>query len=357
MAGLQHLPWNHDMNHLFARMQRLLAILLLAVVAPAQAIDEKDLLPVADAFRLQAEAVTPGWIEFRWKIAPGYYLYKERIQVTLAEGIAFKANPLHLPPGQIKEDQFFGRMETYRDAVVAKLTGAAADSVTMLRFKVTYQGCADLGVCYPPQRQEVIVSLPDPARAAVAEPPLEPVIDLGQPAETPLTGLPGTLATESEARASNVVASTPSLLNLPGTTAPATEAVDALPLPEEEAFKVETIASSGTELLARFSMPKDYYLYRDKSGLRARRPVASATWARRSWPASRSFDDPEFGRVEVYLRSRRGPDRRWRARTVRRATIQLRVSLQGCQLDGICYPPMTRTVVRVDLPAASCRQS
>ena len=341
------------MNHLLARMQRLLAILLLAVVAPAQAIDEKDLLPVADAFRLQAEAVTPGWIEFRWKIAPGYYLYKERIQVTLAEGIAFKANPLHLPPGQIKEDQFFGRMETYRDAVVAKLTGAAADGVTMLRFKVTYQGCADLGVCYPPQRQEVIVSLPDPARAAVAEPPLEPVIDLGQPAETPLTGLPGTLATESEARASNVVASTPSLLNLPGTTAPATEAVDALPLPEEEAFKVETIASSGTELLARFSMPKDYYLYRDKSAFVLEDPSVGDLGAPR-WPASRSFDDPEFGRVEVYFDLVEVPITLARKEGAARA-INLRVSLQGCQLDGICYPPMTR-LLSVDLPAATAAE-
>ena len=126
------------MNALAPWPGRLIAWLALAfAAAPALAIDEKDLLPVDDAFRLEAEAVTPGWIEFRWKVAPGYYLYKERIKVVLADDATFKANPLHLPPGKIKDDQFFGRMETYRDSVVAKLTGAASDGVTLLRFKVS----------------------------------------------------------------------------------------------------------------------------------------------------------------------------------------------------------------------------
>lgn len=241
---------------------RVFAWLALALIgSPALAIDEKDLLPVDEAFRLEAEAVTPGWIEFRWKVAPGYYLYKERIKVVLTDEASFKASPLHLPPGKIKEDQFFGRMETYRDSVTAKLTGAAADGVTMLRFKVSYQGCADAGICYPPQRKEVVLSLPDPARALPDEPAMDPV---AAPASTLV--LPGTAAPAAASSADIPVVAAPAPLSLPG-TAPANAApVDALPLPEEEAFQVETIAVSGTELLARFTMPKDYYLYRDKTG-------------------------------------------------------------------------------------------
>lgn len=325
---------------------RVFAWLALALIgSPALAIDEKDLLPVDDAFRLEAEAVTPGWIEFRWKVAPGYYLYKERIKVVLTDESSFKASPLHLPPGKIKEDQFFGRMETYRDSVTAKLTGAAADGVTMLRFKVSYQGCADAGICYPPQRKEVVLSLPDPARALPDEPAMDPV---AAPASTLV--LPGTAAPAAASSADIPVVAAPAPLSLPG-TAPANAApVDALPLPEEEAFQVETIAVSGTELLARFTMPKDYYLYRDKTGFILEDPSIGDLGAPQ-WPPSRGFDDPEFGRVEVFFDLVEVPIILARKDGAARG-IQLRVNLQGCQLDGICYPPMTR-ILTVSMPEAS----
>ncbi|HWT14178.1 MAG TPA: protein-disulfide reductase DsbD [Patescibacteria group bacterium] len=326
---------------------RVFAWLVLAVAGtPAQAIDEKDLLPVDDAFRLEAEAVTPGWIEFRWKVAPGYYLYKERIKVVLAEEATFKANPLHLPPGKIKEDQFFGRMETYRDSVTAKLTGAAADGVTLLRFKVSYQGCADAGICYPPQRKEVVVSLPDPARALPDAAAIDPVATAA-----PALALPGTAAASAPADVPVVVAPVP--FSLPGTAAAQPAAVDALPLPEEEAFQVETIAVSGTELLARFTMPKDYYLYRDKTGFILEDPSVGELGAPR-WPPSRSFDDPEFGRVEVFFDLVEIPIVLARKEGAAR-DLQLRVNLQGCQLDGICYPPMTR-ILTIAMPAASAEE-
>ena len=325
---------------------RVFAWLALALIgSPALAIDEKDLLPVDEAFRLEAEAVTPGWIEFRWKVAPGYYLYKERIKVVLTDEASFKASPLHLPPGKIKEDQFFGRMETYRDSVTAKLTGAAADGVTMLRFKVSYQGCADAGICYPPQRKEVVLSLPDPARALPDEPAMDPV---AAPASTLV--LPGTAAPAAASSADIPVVAAPAPLSLPG-TAPANAApVDALPLPEEEAFQVETIAVSGTELLARFTMPKDYYLYRDKTGFILEDPSIGDLGAPQ-WPPSRGFDDPEFGRVEVFFDLVEIPIILARKDGAAR-DLQLRVNLQGCQLDGICYPPMTR-ILTVSMPEAS----
>src|SRR5688500_9994564 len=62
-------------------LRRLLAptALMLAFVAPAQAVDEKDLLPVDEAFALSASAPERGRIELHWKIAEGYYLYRHRI--------------------------------------------------------------------------------------------------------------------------------------------------------------------------------------------------------------------------------------------------------------------------------------
>ena len=333
------------MNALAPWPGRLIAWLALAfAAAPALAIDEKDLLPVDDAFRLEAEAVTPGWIEFRWKVAPGYYLYKERIKVVLADDATFKANPLHLPPGKIKDDQFFGRMETYRDSVVAKLTGAASDGVTLLRFKVSYQGCADAGICYPPQRKEVVVSLPQPDSAKAETPAMDPVA-----AAAPGLTLPGMNSATDTASTVPVVAA-PASLSLPGAATTAPAAVEALPLPEAEAFQVETTATSGTELLARFTMPKDYYLYRDRTGFILEDPSVGDLGAPK-WPASRSFDDPEFGRVEVFFDLVEIPITLARKEGAAR-DIALRVNLQGCQLDGICYPPMTR-ILTVSMPAAS----
>ncbi|MBI2397151.1 MAG: protein-disulfide reductase DsbD [Xanthomonadales bacterium] len=335
---------------------------LTAASAPVCAIAEKDLLPVDDAFRLEAEAVAKGRVEFRWKIAPGYYLYKERIKVTLADSGSFAADPLQLPAGQVKEDQFFGRMETYRGSATATLSGTAADGVELLRFKVSYQGCADAGVCYPPQRKEVVVSLPDPARAASADaatadpastaPTNAPATTTADAAVTamPSLVLPGTAA---PATASAPVVAAPAPLSLPGTGAPREEGMDALPLPEEEAFQVETIALSGTELLARFTMPKDYYLYRNKTGFILEDPKVGDLGAPR-WPASRSFDDPEFGRVEVYFDLVEIPITLARKDGAAR-DIDLRVNLQGCQLDGICYPPMTR-ILTVSLPAADASE-
>ncbi len=71
---------------------------------------------------------------------------------------------VELPPGKVKDDEFFGKVETYRDRVVVRLpleNAAAGQSVTL---RADSQGCADVGVCYPPKTQSVTVTAPHPAR-------------------------------------------------------------------------------------------------------------------------------------------------------------------------------------------------
>ena len=130
-----------------------LALLVAAVAthAPAaRAVDEKDLLPVDQAFALQAHAIAHDRIALTWKIAPGYYLYRQR---TSVEGIA--GGVLDMPPGKKKHDEFFGDVETYRASLTATYTGTVAPDATSVALTVKYQGCADLGVCYPPQRRTI----------------------------------------------------------------------------------------------------------------------------------------------------------------------------------------------------------
>jgi thiol:disulfide interchange protein DsbD len=123
------------------------------------AVDESDLLPVDQAFALTATAPDRGRIELAWKIADGYYLYRHRIAVQAVDG-TFRADPLQLPHGQKHHDEFFGEVETFRGQLVAVQTGAAAVGADHVTLKVKYQGCADAGVCYPPQTRTLTVAMP-----------------------------------------------------------------------------------------------------------------------------------------------------------------------------------------------------
>src|SRR5688500_15285322 len=111
---------------LIARLILLFAGVLLS--RHALAVDEADLLPVDEAFALTVEAPARDRITLKWKVADGYYLYRERISVTAVEP-DFSNGTLDLPPGEPKHDEFFGDVQTYRGEVVAKFTGTPADSL------------------------------------------------------------------------------------------------------------------------------------------------------------------------------------------------------------------------------------
>ena len=124
----------------------------------ASAADLK-LLPPDQAFRLAARALDTRTLEVNFTIANGYYLYRDRMSFALeSEGLALRATTL--PAGKLKDDEFFGRVETYRDRVVVRLPmdkPAPGQSVTL---RSDSQGCADVGVCYPPHTQRLTVTVP-----------------------------------------------------------------------------------------------------------------------------------------------------------------------------------------------------
>ena len=294
--------------------RRLLAafLLLLGTSVPALAIDEDDLLPVDQAFALDARATGRDRIELQWRIADGYYLYRHRMDAQPV-GDGFKASPLQLPAGKRKVDEFFGEVETYRHDVTAVLAGAAAAGVDTVELRVKYQGCADAGICYPPQQRTVRVALPVAASGGS---------DAGFAALGRALG---------------------------GGTAPLLAGNDE-PLPETQAFAVDAIAVDGNTLLLRFTPATGYYLYRDKTSLKLEAGGGIAPAAPR-WPPGKAHRDEHFGEVVVYFDQVEVPVplRRTRADAVE---AQLTVGFQGCQLDGICYPPMTRTLA-VSIPAGT----
>jgi len=292
------------------------ALLAGLLAAPAHSADV-DLPPVDEVFVLSATATAHDRIEVRWKIADGYYLYRHRTSVQA--DAAFPAARLALPDGDKHRDEFFGDVETYRKQLVGVLTGTPGADAASTILTVKYQGCADAGVCYPPQTRKLRVALPQAAAGGD--------FGLGRKAGGGLFGLGNG----------------------------ATGAVDAAPLPPEQAFSSEVIALDGNTLLLRLTPARGYYLYRDKLSvkLEAGNGLSTALPPIARLPKATSHRDEHFGDVAVYFDQVEIPLPVART-TPRAASGTLTLGLQGCQTDGICYPPMTRRL-GVSLPAGTVR--
>ncbi len=137
---------------------RFAAALACAAVAAAVAA-EPELLPAEQAFRLSARALDDRTLEARFEVADGYYLYRDKLRFAVEPEAAGVTTPV-LPPGKVKDDLFFGQVETYRGEVVAKLPLAKGSPGQSLVLVADSQGCADVGVCYPVNRQKVTLVLP-----------------------------------------------------------------------------------------------------------------------------------------------------------------------------------------------------
>ncbi|MBH3425605.1 protein-disulfide reductase DsbD [Pseudomonas gessardii] len=116
-----------------------------------------EFLPVGKAFTFTSERLASGETQLYWQIADGYYLYQQRMKF---EGLA--EQPV-LPQGEAHSDEFFGEQQVYRQGLEVKLPAGATGQV-----KLGWQGCADAGLCYPPQSLTVDLG-GNPAVAATAE--------------------------------------------------------------------------------------------------------------------------------------------------------------------------------------------
>jgi thiol:disulfide interchange protein DsbD len=119
-----------------------------------------DFLPVDEAFEPILTALDGNSVEVAFRVADGYYLYKDKISARADSDIA-QAGVFDLPAGEMKTDQYFGEMEVYHGDVFGKLAIARATPEAMdLDLELKYQGCADGGICYPPVTRMLSVSLP-----------------------------------------------------------------------------------------------------------------------------------------------------------------------------------------------------
>jgi thiol:disulfide interchange protein DsbD len=132
------------MRHFF-----LLFALLISSLAQAgnNPFDSKpEFLPVDKAFVLTSERLESGETQLFWQIADGYYLYQKRLKF---DGLSAAQQPV-LPEGESHSDEFFGEQPVYRQGLEVKIPANASGQI-----KVSYQGCADAGLCYPPQTRVI----------------------------------------------------------------------------------------------------------------------------------------------------------------------------------------------------------
>ncbi|WP_323151632.1 protein-disulfide reductase DsbD [Pseudomonas glycinae] len=119
-----------------------------------------EFLPVDKAFVLTSERLDSGETQLFWQIADGYYLYQKRLKF---DGLATQ-NVTALPEGESHSDEYFGEQPVYRQGLELKIPAAAQGQI-----KVSYQGCADAGLCYPPQTR--VIDLGGKAAATTDEAP------------------------------------------------------------------------------------------------------------------------------------------------------------------------------------------
>jgi len=122
--------------------------------------NEPDFLPPDEAFHFSALADGPDKIRLIWGITDGYYLYRARITASSA-GDSAKLGELVLPTGETKVDEYFGKQEVYHHDIVGSISVARSGGGQLaVPLKVSYQGCATAGLCYPPITKTVSVVLP-----------------------------------------------------------------------------------------------------------------------------------------------------------------------------------------------------
>src|SRR5487761_2167461 len=130
----------------------------------------QDLLQPDVAFKFSAKALDASTLEVRYKIADGYYLYRDKFKFT-AEPATVKLGTAQFPQGDVHNDEFFGKVETYRKDLRIRLPFTRDASTNKLKLTVTSQGCADVGVCYVPQQQTADIDLPAASSAPATSSP------------------------------------------------------------------------------------------------------------------------------------------------------------------------------------------
>jgi thiol:disulfide interchange protein DsbD len=149
------------------------------LTAPTRAqLGESEFLPPTEAFRVSAVVSGADQVRVEFLVTPGYYLYRHRLNFALEGVDGGSAPPASLgtaliPPGEWKEDEFFGRQQVFHEGFTVSVpVSRAPGGVLPATLVVGLQGCADAGLCYPPEKRRLRIELPPTQGSATASTPL-----------------------------------------------------------------------------------------------------------------------------------------------------------------------------------------
>jgi len=274
------------------------------------ALGSKDLLAVDQAFVLSAKAVSSDLIEVSWDITEGYYLYRNKTSIV-SQSTDIELGVPDMPVGKTKHDDFFGDVVTYRNHLKISVPVINKQALSSIEILVKYQGCADIGVCYPPQKKILTIDLPKVTSPAQAN-PISQFVDS-------FKGLK---------------------LNL---------FEDEL-LPAEQAFQFFATVKDANTLRMNWVIADGYYLYRDKIKL-ALTNTPSVQLGEIKLPQGQPYHDEAFGQVQIFY-NELSFDLPIIRSTKNSQTISLIAKYQGCADRGVCYPPM-ESKIELLLPETS----
>ena len=146
---------------------------------------QSEFLPVREAYRLDGALLGDSNLRLYWQITDGYYLYQHAFKVRPQHAASKEPLAITLPPAVAKTDEFFGDVAVYYGE--ADLIVALPESTNTLTVAVTYQGCADAGLCYPPETEYLSVNV-GTGSVSTAQPGA--TVDANQSASPPTIALP-----------------------------------------------------------------------------------------------------------------------------------------------------------------------
>lgn len=255
------------------------------------------------------QSITIGFV-----IADGYYLYRDKMSFRIADpatgkptevaadlaaetGLPASLGKPEFPPAITVNDEFFGDMAIYRDSVQVKVPYSTNLATRSLELTIKYQGCADIGLCYPPTTKQLSVELP-PALSSPAT---------GAELRSLLTG-----STDSQ----------PELL------------------PPELAYLPQVMSSDPGEITVRWQIEPGYYLYRDKLSFALIDAGETQVVSARIDEGIDQFDE-FFGTVKIFRESASAALSLSPAVDTDTGQATLEISYQGCADIGVCFPPST----------------
>ncbi len=332
-----------------------LALFVLSVHSQENLLGGSDPLSPQVAFVPKTTAVSDSTITVTFDIEDGYYLYRDKTYFTVDSVTAVSdfaslitaptdsdgssSEQLVLldavyPSADILNDDFFGEMSIYRDKVSIEVPYTAATPLKAATLAVKYQGCADIGLCYPPTTQIIDVELAGVSNLASSsselldnQTPSSSLANLGKSSDTGSAFNSSPL--ESSALSSTTEDSDPF-----GLKSDQQEL-----LPPELAYLPQIISADNKQVSIRWHIEPGYYLYRDKLSFSLQPAGSSAVSDTAVSPGTEQHDE-FFGDVmvlrdspEAQLTMAEGQD----FSGLLNASLQ--INYQGCADIGVCFPP------------------